>query len=178
MIELSIDWIKENNVKIHYFGLGFIQVKLNNFERLHFYTTQLAKTIDEEEIHNHRYNFVSTIIKGEFSQSIFEVENDINGSYFLTKESCDENNKIVFPKEPVNVVKIFSQKYLENNSYYMNNNTFHTVDAEDGTITHLKRSGYLKEFADVVFDKNKNLICPFSIKVSENDLYDIIKNML
>jgi hypothetical protein len=177
-MELTIDWIKKNNIKIHYFGLGFIQVKLNDFERLHFYTNKLSKTVEDEEIHNHRYNFVSLILKGKFTQSIFEVKSDINGDYLLTKESCDENNKMDFPKEPVSIIKVYEQYYLESHSYHINHNTFHTVHAEDNTITFLKRSTYMKEYADVIFHKNKSLTCPFSNKVSENDLYDIIKSML
>lgn len=34
---MNIDWLKANSTMIHYFGLGFIQVKLGDLDRVHFY---------------------------------------------------------------------------------------------------------------------------------------------
>lgn len=175
----NIDWIKKNHQKIHYFGLGFIQVKLSDTERLHFYTDELPKTVQQEEIHNHRYNFVSKILFGEMLHYIYEVDENPNGEYLLTKESCNEDNKLNDPGISVNIEQVFMTKYKTSQKYYINHNTFHNVSCEDGTITHLKRTAYQKDFADVIHRKDKPTVCPFSIKVDEKDLFDIVaRNLL
>lgn len=61
---LNIDYLKKNHTKIHGFGLGFIQIKLGEVFRLHIYTKEIALTTQDEEIHNHRYDFKSTVLKG------------------------------------------------------------------------------------------------------------------
>lgn len=175
---ITIDWLKKNVEKIHYFGLGFIQAKISNFERIHFYTNALTQTVEPEEIHNHRYDFVSRIYKGEFVQQIYDVNKSVNGQYLLTQESCDENNKLDFPKEPVDIKQLYEKTYYEDESYFMNHNTFHTVSAKENTITLLTRTDYKKEYADIVYHNSKTLTCPFSVKVSEDDLYNLIETIL
>lgn len=172
---LNIDFIIKNKKIIHYFGLGFIQVKLNDFERIHFYTNELEKTCDVEEIHNHRYNFTSTILKGSLKQEIYEIDrNTDNAKYVLTQESCDPNNKVYSSPIKVNINKVYEKTYITNDSYYIDHNTFHTVDSSDA-ITYLKRSKYMKPLADVIFNSNNELICPFSHNVEESKLLEIIR---
>ena len=51
-----------------YFGLGFIQCKINQHERVHIYHPDLMPIVNiEEEIHNHRYDFESTILMGKLT---------------------------------------------------------------------------------------------------------------
>jgi hypothetical protein len=172
---ININWLKENAKLIHYFGLGFIQIKLNENERIHFYTNKLARTVQEEEIHNHRYNFVSRILKGIFTQTIYEI--DYSGADFiLTQETCKEE-KISFPKVPCNIIPVFTQDYDMRDSYYINHNTFHTVDSTNA-ITYIKRSGYKKDYADIIYPKDKPPICPFSVKIPENTLWALVESML
>ena len=105
MEKFDIDWLKKNAESIHYFGLGFIQVKINFPNRIHFYTTQLDKTVQEEEIHNHRYNFKSQILKGRFTQTIFTAnKTDLSYTHYMTQESCNENDKTEFPLLSVNLL--------------------------------------------------------------------------
>ena len=175
---LDIDWLKKNYQMVHYFGLGFIQLKLNQEERLHFYTDKIKKTVEEEEVHNHRYNFVSTILSGNFQQEVYEVNAAAHEKqYYLTQETCNAEDKQEFPKIPCGIERVFSGKYGVGDSYYIDHNTFHRVESKNA-VTHVKRSGYKKSFADVIYRKDQAIVCPFSIRMSEEDLFDVISEIL
>ena len=172
---LDLTWLKNNHQMIHYFGLGFIQIKINDSQRMHFYSKELPAIIPKEEIHNHRYNFNSKIIKGKFKQEIFDV---IEGhDWILEQESCNENKPIISNSKKCNVVISSSHTYCEGSEYYINHQTFHRVEA-DYAITLLTRSGYEKDFAEVIRPINFTKICPFSQKIDEQNLWNVVKNML
>lgn len=50
---LDIDYLKSLENKPYYFGLGFIQLKINKSQRIHFWHSELIKTAGDEEIHDH-----------------------------------------------------------------------------------------------------------------------------
>lgn len=180
-MNLDIDYLKKNAKMIHWFGLGFIQVKLNDFERLHFYTDKLPKTTTEEEIHNHRYNFVSTILKGALWHDIYEVR-VIEGfttlnQYWLTEETCKENDKKSFPTYPCNIELITQKRYLANDGYYIHHETFHRVYSADA-ITHVRRGAYKKDFAQIIFPVGMKPACPFSVKRPESELWEIVEQSI
>jgi hypothetical protein len=174
----DLDWLWQNKTMVHYFGLGFIQLKLDKYHRIHFYTDKLMKTVGDEEIHNHRYNFVSMVLRGQFSQDIYDVikcEEDF--THYLRDESCNEDNKIEGPEEKVKISKFYSHTLKQGESYFMDHGSFHTVESNDA-ITLLTRSDYKKEFAQVISPKDAPSICPFSIKLSESEIFDILKELL
>jgi hypothetical protein len=174
----DIGWLRRNYQMVHYFGLGFIQLKLNDAERLHFYTDKIPKTVEEEEVHNHRYNFVSSILLGEFTQQIFEVDlNAAEKPYVLTQESCNADNKLDFPKVECDIKQVFSKCYVIGESYYIDHNTFHKVSSISA-ITHVRRSGYKKQYADVIYKKDQAIVCPFSVKMTPNELFEIIETII
>lgn len=174
-IELSTEWIVKNAKMIHYFGLGFIQVKLNEFERLHFYTDKLPTTVGMEEIHNHRYNFVSTILKGQLYQEIYDT-NIAGNTHIMTKESCTVKKA---PKcETIcTIIPFYNNTYYKDQEYYIDHNTFHTVHSTNA-ITHIVRSEYKKLYADVIRPIGIELTCPFSANVEQDKLIEIIDTML
>jgi hypothetical protein len=68
---LDIDHLRATGARPHWFGLGFIQLKLTNNERMHFWHPDLQPIVPEEEIHDHRYDFESFVIKGELRHQIY-----------------------------------------------------------------------------------------------------------
>lgn len=179
---LNVDWLRNNYKKVHYFGLGFIQLKLNDNERLHFYTEKLIKTVNEEEIHDHRYNFVSTILKGTLAQQIYNIRyqgwgNNVDYEYYITQETCSEHNKIDFPKTNCNILEVYNKTYVKNDSYYLDHNTFHKVSSNDA-ITYVSRLNITKDYANVVYRKGQIITCPFSVKRPDDELFDIIAEMV
>jgi hypothetical protein len=170
----DIDYLRNNNTRLYYFGLGFIQLVFNKSQRIHFYNSKMEQTNDE--IHNHRYNFKSKILKGHFLQTKYKlVEGD---SHILKNESCG-SNAIVLPCEiPVGVEKIIKEGFCENEEYFITYNEFHNVSFINNTITLLTRSEIITDYAQVIYEKDKEPICPFSTKIEDRILWDIIEDTI
>lgn len=172
---LNLDWLKNNCEMIHYFGLGFIQLKINKSTRLHFYTSDLPPIVPEEDVHNHRYDFKSKILHGSFKQEIFEV---ISGdTHIRGQESCQPGIKTASIPESCGLKLACICNFTKGSEYFISHSTFHRVSAND-CITLLERSDYKKELADVITPIGIKSICPFSKKVEENKLWEIIEYML
>lgn len=174
-MKLDIDWLKANHQMIHYFGLGFIQLKLDKHNRLHFYNSELPPIVDEEDIHNHRYGFNSKILSGSITQYLFNV---IEGNdYYKEDESCKEGVKSqTLPvKCAVEITSIHT--YTVGSEYFIHHNVFHRVSATD-CITWIVRGEYNKEYAQVIRPINSAKVCPFSLKIPEDRLWELVEAQL
>lgn len=175
---IDVNFLKKHAKKIHFFGLGFIQIKLSDSQRLHIYTDKLKGTVSEEDIHNHRYDFRSHILKGTLTQHMYSVVGGFGGDYILTQESCNPDNKADKPlKFVVTILPLGSQTMVSGSTYSTDHSVFHRVQSTDA-ITLITRSEYKKEFADVVIPKEQEPVCPFSANVSEEELWAIVKDRL
>lgn len=171
---LSIDKLKELNQRIYFFGLGFIQVVTSDYERYHFYSEELETVTDYP--HNHRYGFISDIIKGELIQKIYTT---IPGStHLLYQESCKEGVEAPQEEVLVGLKELNKSYYKEGSLYRIDHETLHSISVVGNTITHLYRGMYEKEFADIVRPKEDSRICPFTNKIPETQLWEIIREML
>ena len=176
---LELSYLKEHCSKIHGFGLGFIQIKLGDHERVHVYTQKIKTTYQSEEIHNHRYDFTSHILKGHLLNKLYQVTPDLDGDFVLVNESCNP----LMPKN-LNQIKVKSPVLMgefvttAHQSYFLQKDVFHQVSAEDGTISLVRRGSVIKENAQVVYPSNQISICPFSHHYSEEELWKIIKELL
>jgi hypothetical protein len=174
---LDINFLKQNCERLYFFGLGFIQIKINDQYRVHVYTDKIPGTASQEEIHNHRYGFTSQVLKGTLEQQTFAVTIDRKGEFLMTQETCKPGPKPEFPKLPCSVVKTGFQSFAAGSSYHVPHDTFHQVFSKDA-VTLLNRGSYKKEHADVVFHKDGEPMCPFSYKISDERLWEIIEEAL
>lgn len=173
---LNVDWLKKNHQQIHFFGLGFIQVKLNSKERLHFYTTKYQPFVGDSSVHDHRYNFESTILKGYLKQVLYHFTPG-EGDYELRLESCKPDFKSDYlVRGQLN--KLFEIKHKAPQQYTIYHQALHRVYTEVDTITLIRRSDYKKELASVVQLAGEEKVCPFSRQVPEEELWDIVAEML
>ncbi len=177
--EIKIEDLKKNYQMIHYFGLGFIQLKLSDTYRLHFYTDRINKILDEEEVHNHRYDFTSYVLKGKFNMKLFKT---IEGNEFtIDDEDCQNHDgqEIVTDKkvETYGIQKISENNYSAGDSYWLEKDTFHRVKGDE-CITLLERGEVAKKYAQVLTPINKSKVCPFSKKIEEEELWKIVEEML
>lgn len=176
---LDLSYLKAHCSKIHGFGLGFIQIKLDDTERVHVYTQRIKTTSQAEEIHNHRYDFTSYILKGCLGNKLYQVTPDEAGSFLLVNEAC---NPLV-PKK-IDQIKVQDPLLMgefiskEHQSYFLQKDVFHQVSATEGTITLVRRGIVTKESAQVVFPAHQTSICPFSNTYSEEELWQIVKELL
>lgn len=173
--DVTLESLKKHCTLIHYFGLGFIQVKLGDRYRIHFYTDKLPAIISEEEIHNHRYDFTSHILYGTFTQKIYQV---ISGTtHTCENESCTEGVTSTTPPDACGIRLLTHETYTAGSRYTINHPTFHTV-ASSNAITLLDRGPHVKAFAQVIRPVNTPKTCPFSKKVPEAELWRIVDELL
>lgn len=171
---IDLDWIKSHYCRLYYFGLGFIQLKIDETYRLHFYSDQLPAIT--EDIHNHRYDFVSTVLKGEITNHLYDLI--IPGStHVIRNESCNPDIKAPQLELACDVVHIESRTMREGESYQMMEHMFHRVEAKD-CITLLDRGSYTKAHAQIVTATGTNSVCPFSKKIPDSELWEIIEEMI
>jgi hypothetical protein len=174
-MKFTYDWLKDNCQKIHYFGLGFIQLKVNKHLRLHFYTACMPPIVPEEDIHNHRYDFTSWIIRGALTQEFFTL---IPGdTHVKEEESCQEGVKPDSKPEPCSVKLSAKQTMREGSEYFIDHDTFHRVKS-DHCITMIERTDYKKPLAQVVRPVGETPVCPFSQKIEEEVLWRIVRDMI
>lgn len=171
--DIKLDQLRKNHSRLYYFGLGFIQLKIDETYRLHFYSPELPSI--NEDIHNHRYHFTSKILKGTITNSYFAIGS--GDSHLKYNESCNPEIKAPRIEEPCKADLVSIQTYQAGESYRITDDIFHTVKASD-CITLLKRNSYTREFAQIVIPVGVQPVCPFSKKVDEEALWEIMGNML
>lgn len=177
---LDLDFLKENHQMIHFFGLGFIQLKLNQEERLHFYHEDLPAFVDQP--HNHRYDFTSRVLKGCLENIIWkEAQKDPKAELSnLRYDSCTSDDNLEIPEGRLTKRKIVSRFYTaEGSGYYMPKEVFHQVNPMvKPTITLLSRGPKVYEFATILEPVDFEPVCPFSGNLPEEELWDIVKKCL
>lgn len=171
-----VDETKIMEVAPRYFGLGFIQLTLGT-GRYHFYCKDLDPTLDDEEVHNHRYNFRSTVLKGTLENQLFFVNEHVNGGFEVADVTCKPglSGMPEIKIESAIIKPISTFVTTEGQSYNMFSETFHRVKAlTPYTVTRLARGQYLKETAQVVRIKGAAFVCPFETNIGENECWDWI----
>lgn len=174
---LTIDFLRGFERIPAYFGLGFIQLKLNDTERLHFYHKDLPVLV--EEPHTHRYNFTSYILQGRFNQRIYWFSENPTGDHVYENETCDPYQEISVSERTYGYLhQLLESDYSEGDSYTIDVNTLHTVKASDNAITFLRRGTPFKTYAGVIRKVGIQKVCPFSKPIPENECWELIDDMI
>jgi hypothetical protein len=161
-----------------YFGLGFIQLKIDKTYRYHFYHDSLEPIVPDDEIHDHRYNFKSHILQGEFTQLLYEFEVDHAGTHEIQNVDCKGPSDHVFEKTWGNLKLINRSTYSAGSSYWINRDVLHTVIAHNNAITLLERDTVVKQYARVARPRGVESVCPFSAPLGADRCWELIEDML
>lgn len=175
----TLEYLKENHTKIHYFGLGFIQIKIDDNLRYHFYHPELTAFVGDEEIHNHRYDFISTILAGSLTQQKYDLYVDGTPyTHIVTQESCNPNYEGGKTYRGVIAAKGRCDTFTAGQSYTILSKEYHTVKT-DFAITKLYRGTVKHDFADVVRPRfGPEPVCPFSSKMTEDECWSHVEDCL
>lgn len=183
----DIDWLKSVSTKIHFFGLGFIQVKQDERTRFHFYSKDLPAFV--ENPHDHRYFFTSEVKKGTLRNWIWKthhhcgsLEGRAHMDVLQRPVSCstDPVEREVANRGQgilVNAHRVSKFDVDEGASYFMDENTFHQVEVvKYPCITRVNRSLILKPLAKVILLREE--ACPFSQEIDETRLWEVVRSCL
>lgn len=174
---LDLGWLKTHSKLIHFFGLGFVQIKLNDLERLHFYHPDFKGFV--EEPHDHRYYFTSNVLKGSIKNTIWKIA-DIGEPAIVKYESCKKEKNTVPNSYETHRECIGSFIINEGSGYFIDDNTFHQVCRQGNKpcITYLVRGKPTKDFARVLSAPSMIELCPFSQNLPDDELWKIVKECL
>lgn len=178
--KLNVGWLKSNAQVIHYFGLGFIQIKLPCSSRMHFYNGSLPSIMPVEEVHNHKYSFTSYILKGTLKHYVYGVEDDprARSKFVREAETCGSGSiPHWYCPRPVNYGEVYHAEYTAGSSYCVHHDVFHRVKS-NWAITYLELGGYEKPYAEVIRDRYADKVCPFSKTIPEPELWKIVGDMI
>lgn len=168
-----VQFLKDNNTKIHYFGLGFIQIKINDEYRVHVYSKAHCPSTTETP-HDHRYDFESTILHGQLIEHTWK-ESTVGFDFIMTDVDCREGSEPTVNKEVrMTFDKIFIHK--KGTTYKRINTTMHSVIGHE-CITLLKRCPVVRDRALVTTKKGNQSVCPFKSKYTEKQCWDIVEQV-
>lgn len=176
-IVLSVDWLRAHAKMAHFFGLGFIQVKLDDRRRVHFYHPDLPAFV--EEPHDHRYGFVSSVMRGTLLNRIWRVT--LGNTHNISYENCRQDGAEVPSGYRGSLVSAGAFHVREGSGYHIHSETFHTVHPKlsDGpVVTLVEREVPFKDFAKVVRPLGAPPICPFSRPIPESEIWDVVRKCI
>ena len=186
--DLTVDWLKNNHYNAYFFGLGFVQVKIDDQRRVHFYHPDLRAFVDNP--HDHRYNFISKVLRGRLINEIWEeyepeIPASITTDIFakIGYASCQKDGADIEVPEPydacIDYVGEFSVN--EGSSYYISRNSFHKVNPDFSLgpcVTFITRGPVQKDFARVLQLPSYKEDCPFSKEIKDDELWQIVRECL
>jgi len=127
-------YLKENHQKILHWGLGFIQVRVNDDVNYHFYTDKISANFDCETPHNHRRSFISEILAGVLQEKVLFVKE--GGSLALTSNLCSVSEFGGY----VRITSVDNNTYKKGDKYLRTPYEYHTVSSSN-CVTRLEKFG-------------------------------------
>jgi len=181
---LNIDFLrnaaKEYGSEPYCFGLGFVQLKLTDKTRMHFWHESVPH-VEREEIHNHRYDFKSHVLAGRLNFSLYNVQGyaNIRGytpewERFDTKCVPGEADVTMPTTTPVHVAHLGDFRLAEGSVYKFPHDAFHTTEETEFAITYLEREPKVREFASVVKKHGAVSTCPFANPGTPEEAWELI----
>ena len=182
--DITVDVLRERGYEPKWFGLGFIQMKINENERLHFWHPELLPDVPDEEIHDHRYDFTSTVVTGKLTHEVYDfvaVNTDVtNADYQMAFVSCDPTKPLSETSQEITFGEIQSygsQILTAGSSYFFPSRRFHKTHAKRA-VTYLERGPVQYEYARSIRPIDSPSICPFSNPLPTNMLWECIADLL
>lgn len=186
----SIDELKRRakkyNSKPYWFGLGFIQLKLSDTERMHFWVPDCPHP-EREEIHNHRYDFTSTVLAGTLKHDVYHLDATVDPSadvkiidgceYEIFETDCSPTKEGTVEKvSPCIITRMGEFDLAKGSVYTFSHESFHTTEGTKFAVTHLTRVLPKPiEFASVIKKRGAATTCPFKDKLPLERCWSLVE---
>jgi hypothetical protein len=191
--------LKNSGAVPHWFGLGFIQIKLDDRRRMHFWHPDLTADTPDEELHDHRYDFTSRVVLGEITHETFsfheidknEIDTDaefqppheqiyLSGQliHTITNVTCQPGAEIDDPNVAYGTIwKDGSYTMKAGSEYTFPSHALHRIKTKKA-ITYLERGAVEKRTANVIRPFGAKTICPFSRTIDTHLLWQYIAELM
>lgn len=178
----DIDALRQSGARPHYFGLGFIQLKLSRAHRLHFWVPEWPVIPGAfDELHNHRYDFHSSVLKGSLAQKVYSIgpikTSGDHEDWEVIQVGCSSKEE----SEPQVIGYTMPHLVLEHRicagqDYFLSQRAFHVANpCDDTTITLVKPGEVQEPMALVVRPQGNGFTCPFSLGYTEEECWKRIE---
>lgn len=175
----QIDYLRSLGVEPAWFGLGFVQLKLNEKHRMHFWHPAFSPDVPEEEIHDHRYDFTSKVLKGWLEHEVFRFEQAFDGNHEMVHVSCDPNNPAPEQAPLIgNAIQIGSNVFKAGSYYTFRRGEFHRTHSPKCVTLLYRDLSKVDDFARVIRPVGAPAVCPFSNPKPVSELWDLIRDCL
>lgn len=177
------EFLRSLGVDPHYFGLGFIQLKIDETTRMHFWHPDLDGSDFEEEVHDHRYDFTSTVLVGELTNEVYQFVPDVShrAKHEMAFVSCEPGHDGTNNSPPMgatgHLIHGGTYTMVAGSRYTFLNHVFHRVRAQRA-VTLLERSPKISQYARVVRHKGAAVHCPFATPIAVPRLWEMIDDLL
>lgn len=155
--EFINDFIKRFNGEYYHIihPLGFDKITFNDIEnnaqyRIHYFHNR--KFLDN--IHTHRFDFISLILSGSYKQTIYEKIKGKNYYNYITEKQTKISNYNIKYNGFCDVKKISETIYGKNDFNILKSNKFHKIEPMEETLTLFKIFNF-KEKCEII-SKNEN----------------------
>lgn len=173
---LKIDKLRESGATPTWFGLGFIQLKMDDRHRMHFWHPELPSSgAYDEEWHDHRYSFNSHVLVGSIRNEIGFSAPNPKGE-FSEFEVCCEGGGATF-KQKVDVHYLTEFETRAGETYFLQQDALHKVWANRCVTLQTRYLSSVKDKARVVATKF-NSPNPFDANLPEAQLWEIIEDLV
>lgn len=167
---LTVETLKNKAISIKEFGIGFIQIKLDNIQYINLYTDKVPLFSNSNAPHNHQEDFISRILSGAIVETMYDVFEGENGQSAFC--GCGNTDSIITEKYSyiVKSINIHSQDEI----YYRAKEDFHSVIASENTITLVTKVNPDNNH-DAIIIANKS---EYNTKHTKEELWSIVEQML
>lgn len=133
----------KENITLH--GLGFIQIICGDDARMHVWHPELPRRacFETSAVHNHRFGFISTVMKGEQVNVRCTVMPDDDGAYDLISHNGPRSKKggrLSYVDGRCTISENAFEIYRPGDSYTMAPGEYHHTPNNGFVITYLRKT--------------------------------------
>jgi hypothetical protein len=175
---LTIDELRRLGGYPHYLGLGVIKCRIGHDESYHFYSDRAPVLVNQ--IHDHRFGFKSTIIKGILRNIIFVIDGqDLNSTLQVERGECKRGAEREVLVANAKMKELCRFDTGVGDSYNIEYDTLHQIElVTPKVITHLKKEPFSQLEPRFVVDTSEPRVCAMSQPKSQKECWEIIEYTL
>jgi hypothetical protein len=181
---MNVDRFRETDATISLHGLGFLQVKLPGRQRLHVWHPDLPRRdcYDHSAIHNHRFSFISRVLKGTQKNVRVDVEIVKEGTHQLISHNgprSEKGGRLSYPVAQCLIHPREMEIYQPGNEYYMPQLEYHHTPVDEIVVTIISKQTEGRIHANSVCANGVDFHYDFDrFQMSEADMWGIVTEAL
>lgn len=175
---ITVDDLRKMGGYPHYLGLGVIKCRVGADESYHFYSDRAEVLVNQ--IHDHRFGFTSTILKGVLKNTIYIIDGqDPDSVLQVERGECKKEADREILVANANMKELINFTSCVGESYYIAYDTLHQIEVVTPTlVTHLKKEPFSQIAPRFVVDTSMPRVCAMSKPKTQDECWEIIEYTL